>query len=166
MSYPNSNSYTNKPPPLAPKRREQRHWSQCINETVVSTGQEDGLGVTLSGGADNGQFVWIDTIREDHLTYHSGKLHTDDILLEIQGQKVAGYTLKDANFWLKQVSQNGAPVMIKSIKIGKILTNCRHQMQEISSLKYWTLCVFNISFLIDIDPVDVKLLTFALIEDK
>lgn len=118
MSYPNSNSYTNKPPPLAPKRREQRHWSQCINETVVSTGQEDGLGVTLSGGADNGQFVWIDTIREDHLTYHSGKLHIDDILLEIQGQKVAGYTLKDANFWLKQVSQNGAPVMIKSIKIG------------------------------------------------
>nr|XP_022295952.1 membrane-associated guanylate kinase, WW and PDZ domain-containing protein 3-like isoform X10 [Crassostrea virginica] len=121
MSYPNSNSYTNKPPPLAipPKpRREQKHWSQCLSETVVSTGQEDGLGIALSGGADHGQFVWIETIRNDQLTYHSGKLYVDDIILEIQGQKVAGYTLKDANFWLKQVSQNGAPVMIKSIKIG------------------------------------------------
>ncbi|XP_056000646.1 membrane-associated guanylate kinase, WW and PDZ domain-containing protein 1-like isoform X15 [Ostrea edulis] len=121
MSYPNSNAYTNKPPPLAipPKlRREQKHWSQRVNETVVSTSPEDGLGITLSGGADNGQFVWIETIKADQLTYHSGKLYIDDLILEIQGQKIAGYTLRDANIWLKQVSQNGAPVMIKSIKIG------------------------------------------------
>lgn len=124
MSYPNSNAYTNKPPPLAipPKlRREQKHWSQRVNETVVSTSPEDGLGITLSGGADSGQFVWIETIKADQLTYHSGKLYIDDLILEIQGQKIAGYTLRDANIWLKQVSQNGAPVMIKSIKIGKIV---------------------------------------------
>lgn len=139
MSYPNSNSYTNKPPPLAvpPKpRREQKHWSQCVSETVVSTGQEDGLGIALSGGADHGQFVWIETIRNDQLTYHSGKLYVDDIILEIQGQKVAGYTLKDANFWLKQVSQNGAPVMIKSIKIGKaLMCHTRGEANRLNMLK-------------------------------
>lgn len=46
-------------------------------------GQEDGLGVMLFGGVDNGQFVWIDIIREDYFIYYSGKLYIDDIFLEI-----------------------------------------------------------------------------------
>lgn len=118
MSRPNTKH--DQPPPVAPKtRKDSKHWSQRIQETVVSAVPEEGLGVTISGGADNGQFCCISDITHDQLTYHSGRLHTDEIILEIQGQKIAGYTLRDATIWLKQVSQNGAPVMIKTVKIGK-----------------------------------------------
>jgi len=108
------------PPPVAPKtRRDLNHWSQRIQETVVSAVPEEGLGVTITGGADNGQFCCISDIKHEQLNYHSGKLHTDEIVLEIQGKKVAGNTLRDATVWLKQISQNGAPVLIKTVKIGK-----------------------------------------------
>ena len=108
-----------KSPPVAlPPKPKRDHWSTRIQETVVSAVPEDNLGITLSGGADNGQFCCINDINHSHLTYHSGKLNIDELILEIQGQKVAGYTLRDATIWLKQVSQNGAPVMVKTVKIG------------------------------------------------
>ncbi|XP_069101307.1 membrane-associated guanylate kinase, WW and PDZ domain-containing protein 1-like isoform X7 [Argopecten irradians] len=124
MSRPNAQH--DQPPPVAPKtRKESKHWSQRIQETVVSAVPEEGLGVTITGGADNGQFCCISDISHDQLTYHSGRLHVDEILLEIQGQKIAGYTLRDATIWLKQVSQNGAPVMIKTVKIGMLPRDLR-----------------------------------------
>lgn len=108
-------------PPIKPRKPDLKHWCQRIQETVVSALPEESLGVIISGGADNGQFCWISEIKQDQLTYHSGKLFTEEIILEIQGQKVAGYTLRDATIWLKQVSQNGAPVMIKTVKVGEYL---------------------------------------------
>ena len=85
----------------------------------MSSGPEGLLSVVIKGGADNGQFCWIGDVQHDRVNYHTGKLHQDDIILEIQGQKVAGYTLRDTLTWLKQVSRNGAPVMFKTVKPGK-----------------------------------------------
>ena len=36
-----------------------------------------------------------------------------------QGQKVAGYTQLDVSQWIAQVSKNGTPIMIKTVKQGK-----------------------------------------------
>lgn len=110
---------TKPPPPLKPKR-DGKHWSGRVQETVVSALPDEGLNVVLKGGADNGQFVYIGEVRHDKVRYHSGKLHPDEVILEIQGQKVAGYTHRDATIWLRQVSQNGAPVMIKTVKPGEL----------------------------------------------
>ncbi|PVD24614.1 hypothetical protein C0Q70_15098 [Pomacea canaliculata] len=104
-----------KGPPPKPKR-EPRHWSQQIQETVSSAIHEESLSLTLRGGADSGQFVILGSIDHEKISYHGEKLYTDDILLEVQGQKVSGYTLRDATVWIKQVSQNGAPVMIKTVR--------------------------------------------------
>lgn len=106
------------PNPQKP-RKEPKHWSQRVSECIVSAGPEGNLSVTIKGGADSGQFNWLGEIRHDRIHYHSGKLHQDDIILEIQGQKVAGYTLRDLETWLGQVSKNAAPVMFKTVKSGK-----------------------------------------------
>lgn len=93
-----------------------------MQEAVVSALPEESLNVVIKGGADSGFFCYIgDVPKQDQITYHSGSLHPDDIILEIQGQKVSGYTLRDINIWLKQVSQNGAPVMIKTVRPGRYI---------------------------------------------
>lgn len=110
------------PPPKGPPpkpKREPRHWSQQIQETVASAIHEESLSIALKGGADSGQFVYLGSVDHDKISYHGEKLYGDDILLEVQGQKVSGYTLRDATVWLKQVSQNGAPVMIKTVRPGE-----------------------------------------------
>ena len=117
------------PPPVLQKPRrdpsagrapapDPNHWSACIRETVVSALPDEPLLLTLLGGADNGLFCYVEEINHEKIIYHSGQLQSDHIILEIQGQRIAGYTLRDAMVWLKQVSQNGAPVMIKSVKAG------------------------------------------------
>ena len=92
----------------------EKHWTKQVRETLASAFHDD-LPISLDGGADNGHFCFLGLIRVDKIHYHGGKLTTGDIVLEIQGQKVSGYTQRDATLWLKQVSQNGAPVMIKTV---------------------------------------------------
>ena len=107
-----------KTPPGVPAK-SSRHWSQRIQETVVSFGSEGLFHLSIRGGADIGQFPWIHDIKHNKVQYHSGRLYADDIVLEIQGQKVAGYTLRDTIDWLNQISRNGTPVMFKTVKTGK-----------------------------------------------
>ncbi|XP_070193690.1 membrane-associated guanylate kinase, WW and PDZ domain-containing protein 1-like isoform X2 [Littorina saxatilis] len=119
------------PPPKGPPpkpKREPRHWSQQIQETVASAIHEESLSIALKGGADSGQFVYLGNVDHDKISYHGEKLYGDDILLEVQGQKVSGYTLRDATVWLKQVSQNGAPVMIKTVRPGAMTKDLRQYL--------------------------------------
>jgi hypothetical protein len=95
-------------------RINELHWTKQVRETVVSAFHDD-LHISLQGGADFGQFCFLGPIRVEKINYHGGKLKIGDIVLEIQGQKISGYTQRDAILWLKQVSQNGAPVMIKTV---------------------------------------------------
>ena len=97
---------------------DPNHWSFQVQETLVSALPEESLHVTLLGGADNGYFLYLDDVDPLKITYHSGKLEAGSIVLEVQGQRISGYTLRDAMVWLKQVSQNGAPVMIKTVRAG------------------------------------------------
>ena len=100
-------------------KKEPRHWSQKVHESIVSSGPEGLLNLVVKGGAENGQFCWIGEVKQDKINYHSGKLCQDDVVLEIQGQKVAGFTLRDLLDWLKHVSKNSSPVMFKTVKTGK-----------------------------------------------
>ena len=104
--------------PSPTKKKEVLHWSQRVNESIVSTGAEGVLNLVVKGGAENGQFCFIGDLKQDKINYHSGKLHQDGIILEIQGQKVAGFTLRDMLDWMKHVGKNSAPVMFKTVKSG------------------------------------------------
>ncbi|GAB1597467.1 membrane-associated guanylate kinase, WW and PDZ domain-containing protein 1 isoform X1 [Argonauta hians] len=118
------------PPPI---KKDAKHWSTRLQETVVSIPSDSGGGqassIAIKGGADTGFFCYVGDVRHEEVKYHSGgKLHSDDLILEIQGQKVSGYTLRDVNIWLKQVSQNGAPVLIKTLRSGMLPRDLRQYL--------------------------------------
>lgn len=102
-----------------------KHWSQTVQETLLSVGEEGVLGIAVLGGAENGQFCWVDVVDASNVVFYSGRLHRDEIILEIQGQKVAGYTLHDLQEWLLLTTHNNNPVLIKTVLTGMHLLTYR-----------------------------------------
>jgi len=95
------------------------HWSNAIQEVLVSQSDDRSNAVIICGGAENGQFCWIGDVASDSVTYHhDGRLRTDDVLLEVQGQCVAGYTLGDVVEWVAVAGRNNGPVLYKTVLSG------------------------------------------------
>ncbi|XP_072181833.1 membrane-associated guanylate kinase, WW and PDZ domain-containing protein 1-like [Diadema setosum] len=96
-----------------------KHWSQNINECVISRASDGALHFAVSGGAENGQFPYVLDIRTDKIVLEKGKLHADEIILELNGHKLSGYTLWD----LKSVINNPLtePLHLKTVKSGQNL---------------------------------------------
>lgn len=101
-------------------KKEPRHWHTKMKESIFSADMEGLQNLIIKGGADSGQFCWIGDLKHVGITYHSGKLHPDDIIIEVQDKKVAGYTMKDLLQLLKDLCKNGAPVLMKTIKAGNL----------------------------------------------
>ncbi|KAG8191377.1 hypothetical protein JTE90_006121 [Oedothorax gibbosus] len=80
-----------------------RHWSGEVRECRV--GERGTLDVPLAGGAQQGQLCYVQRDTEHGL-------REGDVLLEVQGQKVAGFTLRDAVAWLNHCAKGGAPVAL------------------------------------------------------
>jgi hypothetical protein len=57
-------------------------------------------------------------IDQSRVNYASGRLSSGDLILEVQGQKVAGYTQRDVLAWLHHCCRNGNPVVIKTVPHG------------------------------------------------
>jgi hypothetical protein len=93
------------------------HWSQYIKEVVASINVDIAFGTLFAGGAEHGQFWWIADIRKELISYRNGNFERDDILLEINGEKVCGYIAEDLILWVKQVP---GPTVFKVVR-GKCL---------------------------------------------
>jgi len=94
-----------------------------VESTVSLAGpcDESTCPITVSGGSETGQFCYLgNRIDHDRLIYHSGsaRLQVGDIVLEVQGQKVAGFTSQDLVDWIVDVGQNSTPVLMKLAKSG------------------------------------------------
>ncbi|KAJ1526097.1 hypothetical protein ONE63_009262 [Megalurothrips usitatus] len=97
------------------------HWSQGVREVVVR-GKADGtVGFSVGGGSDRGEFAYVVEVEEGSL---SGLLD-GDLLLEVQGEKVAGYTQRDVVAWLEHCCRNGNPVTLKSVSAGAVPKDLR-----------------------------------------
>ena len=127
-------------PPAAAK-----HWSQKMHESVVSAQviEQFGAGLFYSkigGGSDNGQFVYFDSSlktttaasttndENDQCTHAipmlSGKLFANEIILEIQGQKISGYTLYDVLSCLKQMANTYDTITFRTVKSASHTSAC------------------------------------------
>lgn len=95
------------------------HWRQGVRETILTAQPDGSLNISIRGGSDNGEFAYVSNIVQNRVNYVSGKLNENDVVLEIQGQKVAGYTQRDVVAWLNHCCRNGNPVVIKTIDAGK-----------------------------------------------
>lgn len=97
-----------------------RHWSNDVQEVLVSQSGDRSDAVIVRGGAENGQFCWIGDVKPDSITYHhDGRLRSNDVLLEVQGQCVAGYTLADVVEWVAVAGRNNSPVLYKTVLSGQ-----------------------------------------------
>lgn len=95
--------------------RKGKHWSQCVREIILC--KNDGsFNLKIDGGAENGEFVYIGGLKEKRVKYKKGKLHVDDILLEVNGNSVAGFTRPD---FLTLINKDGKDaVNLRVVKPG------------------------------------------------
>ncbi|XP_072026608.1 membrane-associated guanylate kinase, WW and PDZ domain-containing protein 2-like isoform X3 [Amphiura filiformis] len=80
-----------------------KHWTQRAHECVITRDDNGSINIAVKGGAENGAFPFLSDIRQDRIQLRSGKLHVDEILLEVNGHKLAGYTLWDIEALFKHL---------------------------------------------------------------
>ena len=103
-----------------------KHWSQACHETVLSSNdQHHSLQLSLAGGAENGEFVYLNESvsilkNKPFLTIIKGsKIDCEEILLDIDQHSVAGCTLTDVERLIEQRSANGRSIQLQTVKSGK-----------------------------------------------
>ncbi|XP_034081906.1 membrane-associated guanylate kinase, WW and PDZ domain-containing protein 2-like, partial [Gymnodraco acuticeps] len=64
-------------------KKRKNHWTNKVHESVLCRNEEGELGLELKGGAENGQFPVIGELLPGTAVCHSGKLWTDELLLEV-----------------------------------------------------------------------------------
>lgn len=101
--------------------RKGRHWSQNVHECVLLRGSTGNFNLHIVGGAENGEFICIGEVRQDRLRYKRGKIYQGDIVLEINGKPVAGYTQFDV---LPLIKSSNEAVTLHTVKQGRELIKC------------------------------------------
>ena len=99
------------------------HWNDLVQETVLSAANPEQLYFELIGGADEGQFPHIGEMTahpEDvAVSVRGSGLDIGDVILDIQGQKVSGFTGNDVQERLRQCLSNGRMVVVRAVPKGK-----------------------------------------------
>ncbi|KAK4319196.1 hypothetical protein Pmani_009823 [Petrolisthes manimaculis] len=108
-----------------PAGEKSDHWSSQVVEAIVSVGSSiegttAGTAITVLGGSDNGEFPYLGEISAG-VRYQKGgpSLAPGALLLEVQGQRVAGYTQRDVVAWINHCTRNGNPCVIRTAPPGK-----------------------------------------------
>ena len=106
-----------------PTNLKPGHWSKEQKEVTLVTQHDGNFNFRVVGGSDHGEFpVVVEVLPPDTrgVTYlGEGELTTQDVLLEVQGQEVAGYTRADVVAWLTHCSRNGNPVVLRTAPQGR-----------------------------------------------
>ena len=75
---------------------------------------------SLEGGADEGLFPQVGRVDDNAAGADVlERVRPGDVLLEVQGQSVAGYTRADVTAWLKHCLKNRNPVVIRTAPKGR-----------------------------------------------
>lgn len=100
--------------------RRSNHWSQTVKKVIIRTFADCDKCIVIGGGSDNGEFVCIEHIRNDQITYISDcEFENGDIVFAIQEQKVSGFTYLDAVNWLKHCTKSSTSLVIECIPKGE-----------------------------------------------
>ena len=107
------------------KGEKKKWWDGVVESVFISDSNNVKLHFELCGGADEGQFPFVGPVNVSDLTkiglhVSGGLIQEGDVLLEIQGQKVSGYTAADVSRWFKHCLQNRNPVVVRTVPKGKL----------------------------------------------
>ncbi|KAM4737821.1 membrane-associated guanylate kinase, WW and PDZ domain-containing protein 1-like isoform 10-T10 [Anableps anableps] len=104
--------------------QKKNHWITKVNECAVIRDASGELNVELHGGAENGEFAYIDQIREDAVVYQVGKLSEGELLLEVEGLSVSGLPLYDI---YTVINCCKGPIRLKTVRQGhKLNKDLKH----------------------------------------
>uniref|UniRef100_A0A8C6MKC8 PDZ domain-containing protein n=1 Tax=Nothobranchius furzeri TaxID=105023 RepID=A0A8C6MKC8_NOTFU len=96
--------------------QKKSHWTSRVNEVSVCKDARGDLNVSLRGGAEYGQFAYIDHINEDLVVYQYGKSNQGELLLEVESLSISGLPLYDVQ---TLISNCKSPVRLKTVRPGK-----------------------------------------------
>uniref|UniRef100_H2ZS03 PDZ domain-containing protein n=1 Tax=Latimeria chalumnae TaxID=7897 RepID=H2ZS03_LATCH len=99
--------------------REKPSWWFKVQETVIRRDGTGDLGVTVAGGADRGEFPYLEEVRPGKVHCLSGDLHPGDLILEVNGTPVFGLTLGDTLGVLRTCRD---PIRLKTVTPGAALS--------------------------------------------
>lgn len=114
----------------------ENHWSVRVAEAVVSLESDESLAVL--GGSDNGQFPYLGEVLAG---VQQGTLVEGSIILEIQGQKIAGYTQRDVVAWLNHCTRDGNPCVIRTAPPGEMNNLHIGYVAQVFELSYRTCAI-------------------------
>nr|XP_018903603.1 PREDICTED: membrane-associated guanylate kinase, WW and PDZ domain-containing protein 1-like isoform X2 [Bemisia tabaci] len=100
--------------------KEKIHWCNNLNTVVIAASPNRSLSFSVAGGSDNGEFVYVQDVTVGKINVINGTLKKGDIILEIEGQKIAGYTLNDTTAWLNHCTLTSEQVTLKTVPAGSI----------------------------------------------
>ncbi|KAM4037560.1 membrane-associated guanylate kinase, WW and PDZ domain-containing protein 2 isoform 6-T6 [Anomaloglossus baeobatrachus] len=98
--------------------KKKNHWTNKVHECVIDRSLEGELGFDIRGGAENGQFPYLGEVKPGKVSYQSGKLVPEELLLEVNDTPVAGLTIRDVLAVIKHCKD---PIRIKCVKQGGIV---------------------------------------------
>ncbi|XP_068758542.1 membrane-associated guanylate kinase, WW and PDZ domain-containing protein 3-like isoform X1 [Montipora capricornis] len=96
--------------------RKSKHWSYSVLECAIQRGPTGNFNLHIVGGAENGEFICVGDVKQERLMYRRGKIYPGDVVLEINGTPVAGYTQFDV---LPLIKSSKDAVNLRIIKPGE-----------------------------------------------
>lgn len=94
------------------------HWQEKETTVTLNIPADGTLNFSVGGGSDNGEFAFVSNVNKSKVGPDSG-FQEGSIILEIQGQKVAGYTRRDTVAWLNHCCRSGNAVTLRIIPSGE-----------------------------------------------
>ncbi|XP_067915325.1 membrane-associated guanylate kinase, WW and PDZ domain-containing protein 2a isoform X15 [Heterodontus francisci] len=95
--------------------KKKSHWTSKVHETVICRNKDGELNVEIKGGAENGLFSYLGEMKQNKIIYQGGKLHPDELLLEVNDTAVSGLTIRDVLAVIKHCKD---PIRLKCVKQG------------------------------------------------
>lgn len=92
---------------------KRKHWSIKCQESLISRNRDGHFCLNVEGGAELGLFPLIGEIRQDRIHYQRGKLHPGELILSINGKRVAGMIKKDV---IALIKRSADPVTLITVK--------------------------------------------------
>lgn len=101
--------------------QKKNHWTSKVHECTVKRGPQGELGVTVLGGAENGEFPYVGAVAALEATGLPGggegpRLGEGELLLEVQGIRVSGLPRYDV---LGVIDSCKEAVTFKAVRQGK-----------------------------------------------
>ncbi|XP_029212793.2 membrane-associated guanylate kinase, WW and PDZ domain-containing protein 1-like [Acropora millepora] len=110
--------------------RKPKHWSYNVLECSIQRGPNGNFNLQIVGGAENGEFICVGDVKQERLMYRRGKIYPGDVVLEINGTPVAGFTQFDV---LPLIKSSKDSVTLRIIKPGDQIN---HDLQKYLSTRF------------------------------